>query len=135
VIAKTRVFVIGLWARWRVLNPLIVLAAGAVLGIGAGLIYGWVLSPVQYTETVPSQLEARYQAEFVEMVAETYDHDHDLHAAATQLAGLGRADMAGLVREVEQAYATAGYPRQDLDRLERLARDLIPLSVQPQASS
>jgi hypothetical protein len=36
---------------------------------------------------------------------------------------------------VEQAYATAGYPRQDLDRLERLARDLIPLSVQPQASS
>jgi hypothetical protein len=122
------------WVRWRMLNPLAVLMLGAVVGIAGGLAYGWLLSPVQYTEAVPSQLEPRYQAEFVEMVAETYDRDRDLHAASTRLAGLGRADSAGLVREVEQAYAAAGYPTQDLDRLERLARDLVPLSVQPQAT-
>jgi hypothetical protein len=120
--------------RWRGTNRWVVLLLGAALGVVLGIVYAWQLSPVQYTEAVPSQLESRYQAEFVMMIAETYDREHDLHAAAARLSGLGRADMAGLIREVEQAYAAAGYPPEDRDRLERLARDMAPLSVHPPAS-
>jgi hypothetical protein len=113
---------------------MIALSLGVGLGIVLGLWFGWGLSPVQYTETVPSQLEPRYQSEFVIMVAETYDREHDLHAATARLAGLGRADLSGLVREVEQAYAAAGYPQEDRDRLERLAHDLAPISIPAQST-
>jgi hypothetical protein len=123
-----------LWIRWRSTNRLLVLCLGVGIGIAAGLWFGWGLSPLQYTETVPSQLEPKYQSEFVMMVAETYDREQDLHAATARLEGLGRADLAGLVREVEQAYAAAGYPSEDRDRLERLARDLAPLSIPAQTT-
>jgi hypothetical protein len=132
--ASIRKLFASAWAQWRKSDRLLALILGVILGVLAGLWFGWGLSPVQYTETVPSQLEPRYQTEFVMMVAETYDREHDLHAAIARLGGLGRADLAGLVREVEQACAAAGYPADDLDRLERLARDLAPLSMQPQTA-
>ena len=111
----------------------LLLLAGTVAGVVIGAWYGWSVSPVTYTETSPDQLGAEYRADYVLMVAETYAADRDVGQAAVRLSRLGQADLAGLVRQVADAYAAAGYPEQDRDRLDELARDLERFSIFPTA--
>lgn len=58
-------------------------------GIGLGLYYGWVLSPVEYVDTAPASLRADFRADYVLMVAETYQKNQDIEEAARRLATLG----------------------------------------------
>jgi hypothetical protein len=114
-------------------SRLALLVLGALLGVAFGVWYGWVLSPAQYAETAPNQLRVEFQADFVLMTAEMYAKDGDIGAAAVRLSRLGRPDLAGLVREVEQAYAAASYPQTDQDLLTALSHDLARLSEYPTA--
>ncbi len=95
-------------------------AIGLVLGMAAGLLYGWVISPVQYVDTAPASLRADYKAEYALMVAEAYAREGDLDRARATLSTLGLpapADyVAGLVETVDRDST-----RQPL---ARLARDL-----------
>ena len=61
----------------------------AIIGIGLGLVYGWVVSPVEYVDTTPSSLRSDFRTDYVLMVAETFQHDHDIQSAARHLAILG----------------------------------------------
>ena len=112
----------------------LLLLGGTVIGVLIGAWYGWSVSPVTYTEISPDQLRAEYQADYVLMVAETYAADHDLGQAAVQLSRLGQADLAGLVRQIAEAYQAAGYPEEDCARLSDLARDLERYSIIPSAA-
>jgi hypothetical protein len=58
-------------------------------GIGLGLLYGWVISPVQLVETSPATLRVDYKTDYVLMVAEVYSFDDDAEAAVCRLALLG----------------------------------------------
>jgi hypothetical protein len=116
------------------MSRLALLLIGALLGVLIGAWYGWVLSPSQYAETVPNQLRVEFQADYVLMTAEIYAKDHDLGAAAVRLSRIGRPDLAGLVREMEQAYAAAAYPQTDQDLLAALAHDLARLTTYPTAA-
>ncbi len=58
-------------------------------GVGLGLYYGWVINPIQYVNTSPSSLRADFRTDYTLMVAETYQHDHNIANAARQLANLG----------------------------------------------
>jgi hypothetical protein len=111
----------------------LLLLAGTVAGVILGAWYGWSVSPVTYTQTSPDQLRVEFRADYVLMVAESYAADHDLGQAALQLSRLGQADLAGLVRQVAEAYEAAGYPEGDCARLSELARDLERYSVLPTA--
>jgi hypothetical protein len=102
----------------------LLLTAGTVIGIALGVWYGWSVSPVTYTGISPDQLRVEYQ---------TDSADQDLGQAAVRLSRLGQADLAGLVRQVAEAYAAAGYPEQDCQRLNRLALDLERYSILPTA--
>ena len=73
-----------------VLLALLALAAGA----GLGLLYSWVISPVQYTDTGPNTLRADYQAAYVQWAARALAVDGNLGRARTRLALLGWADPA-----------------------------------------
>ena len=70
-------------SRW--LRFLIVI----ILGIAAGLLYGWVIDPVDYTDTPPESLRADFKADYVLMVAEIYAVEGDFNAALQRLAYLG----------------------------------------------
>jgi uridylate kinase len=113
----------------------LLLAVGTVIGVLVGAWYGWYGNPSTYTETSPDQLRAEYRADYVLMVAEIYAADHDIGAAAVRLSRLGRADLADMVREIANAYAAAGYPEEDLAKLNDLARDLARYSTLPTAAA
>jgi hypothetical protein len=116
------------------MNRFLLLGLGTIAGVIFGAWYGWSVSPVTYTETSPDQLRPEYRADYVLMVAETYSADHDLGQAAVRLSRLGQADLAGLVRQVAQAYKAAGYPLEDQERLNALANDLARSSTLPSAA-
>jgi hypothetical protein len=95
-----------------------------LLGIAAGLFYGWVINPVKYTDTPPSTLRADYKADYVLMVAEAYQGDHDLSLAARRLALLGDAAPGKFVQQSLDYASQEGYAQPDLDLMTRLANAL-----------
>jgi uncharacterized protein involved in exopolysaccharide biosynthesis len=69
------------------------------VGIGLGLYYGWVISPLQYVDTTPATLRADFRADYTLMVAETFQHDQNIETAAHHLAILGSQAPAEFVAE------------------------------------
>jgi len=59
------------------------------LGIAAGLVYGWAIDPVEYTDVTPGVLREDYRADYVLMVAEAFHVDYNSAMAARRLAVLG----------------------------------------------
>ena len=55
------------WRSWF-LDPRLLLILGILLGIGLGLIAGWLVWPVSYYDTDVYDLRADYQDDFVVMV-------------------------------------------------------------------
>ncbi len=91
-------------------------------GIGLGLLYGWVINPVQYVNTSPDTLRVDYKTDAVLMVAEAYQTDSDLALAARRLAFLGDAPPAQMVQEAIQYAGQSNYAPADIDRLVRLSQ-------------
>jgi hypothetical protein len=95
------------------------------IGFGIGLLYGWVIEPVEYVDTSPETLRADYQADYVLMVAEAYQTEQDIKAAVERLAFLGFSPPVTLV-ERAMAYAVqAGYAPSDLAILRALSDALM----------
>lgn len=97
---------------------------GLALGVAGGLVYGWIISPVQYSGASPAVLRPDFRNDYVLMVAESYLGTHHLREAAGELAQLGQPDLVSLVRQTIAADQAAGYSSQDLQCLEGLADDL-----------
>ena len=76
--------------RW----PFILLALLA--GIGLGLIYGWVIDPVEFYDLTPNTLRADYKADYVLMTAKSYHATRDPAIAARQLAIFGSESPASI---------------------------------------
>jgi hypothetical protein len=104
--------------RW--LKFLIALA----LGVAAGLVYGWVISPVQYVDTAPESLRADYRADYVLMVAEVYHSDQDLDAAARRLTIFGSTPPAGIAMQALTYAFQNNFPETDLRLLQELSAAL-----------
>lgn len=95
------------------------------VGIGLGLLYGWVISPVEYVDTSPETLRADYRADYVLMVAESYQSEQDISLAMERLTFLGFSPPLELV-EAAMAYAVQkGYAPSDLGLLRNLSDALI----------
>lgn len=101
-------------SRW--LLPLLALA----IGISLGIYYGWVISPVQYVDTAPDTLRADYRADYVLMVAETYQMEMDPELAVRRLAVLG-SETPGKIASQSLDYAREiGYTEADLALMQKL---------------
>jgi hypothetical protein len=68
-----------------------------LLGAAAGLFYGWVVNPVEYVDIAPESLRVDYKTDYVLMVAEAYQVDHDLELAVRRLALLGSSTPSNIV--------------------------------------
>ncbi|MEE9598917.1 MAG: hypothetical protein V3V66_00490 [Anaerolineales bacterium] len=66
-------------SRWSLF--LIVL----LLGLGLGLLYGWVINPVSYQDTTLDSLRIDYITDYTLMVAEVYHQSNDLEWAMNRL--------------------------------------------------
>ncbi len=97
------------------------LLIGVLLGLTAGLIYGWLLRPVRYVDTAPDSLRADYRTDYVLMVAEAYRGDGDLDLAQVRLAALGPLAGESYVAEALEYAVANDFSRTDLDTLNHLA--------------
>lgn len=95
-----------------------------LVGIAAGLYYGWVINPVRHVDATPATLRSDYQADYVLMVAEAYQAERDPALAARRLALLGDTPPAELVHQAMIYASQAAYPDTDLTLLSRLRSDL-----------
>lgn len=94
-----------------------------VLGIVLGLLYGWVINPVEYVDTTPDSLRMDYKTDYVLMVAEAYRVEGSLGLAARRLALLGDAAPGDTIAQASLFAVQLGYPASDLALMQKLADD------------
>lgn len=75
------------------------------IGIVGGLIYGWVIDPIEYVDVTPNILREDYRIDYVLMTAEAYQTDFDSETAARKLAILG-SESPALIAASALEYAT-----------------------------
>ncbi len=92
-----------------------------LIGIAAGIAFGWIISPVQYTDTGPHTLRIDYKTDFVLMVAEIHHADGDVAAAISRLRFLGETPPSQLVEESLQYGEVNNYAPEDLQKMTALA--------------
>ncbi len=76
---------------------------GLALGVGLGLLLGWVVWPVSYGGDSPAVLQDVYREEVAVMLASRYASDGDLAAAQADLAQLGDDWQQVLISAERQA--------------------------------
>ncbi|GAB4533913.1 MAG: hypothetical protein Fur0018_23590 [Anaerolineales bacterium] len=91
-----------------------------LIGLAAGLFYGWVVNPVSYVDTSPQALHPAYKADYVLMTAEIYRADGDFQAAVQRLQWLGDAPPAEVVQQAIAFATSAGYSSADVQLMQRL---------------
>jgi hypothetical protein len=94
------------------------------IGLGLGLLYGWVISPVQFVDTTPASMRADYRADYVLMIAEAYQADHNTALAIRRLSVLGGGSPADIGSQAIQTGQNIGYSADDISLLQELRRAL-----------
>ena len=122
--------------RW--LPPLLLTA----LGIGIGLIYGWILNPVTFVDTTPASLRVDYRTDYVLMVAEGFHADQNADLAVHRLAILGGVTPAVLSAQAIQDGKQLNYSANDIALLQDLTRAMqayqpvpTPIGTVPESST
>lgn len=105
----------GRWMRF-----LLIIA----IGIAIGLVYGWIINPVEYVDTAPDSLRLDYKTDYVLMVAEAYQVEQNLDLAVRRLAVLGNIPSQDLVVEAIAYAAQIQYDPADLVLMQALVDGL-----------
>jgi hypothetical protein len=95
-------------SRWTLF--LIVL----MLGFGLGLLYGWVINPVQYQDTDIESLRIDYQTDFVLMISEVFHNEENPEWAFNRLTILGYNPPLAGVEEALKFATQAEYTLPDM---------------------
>jgi hypothetical protein len=96
-----------------------------ILGAAAGLFYGWVVNPVEYVDIAPESLRIDYKTDYVLMVAEAYQVDHDLGLVVRRLALLGDSAPSDIVANALSYALQHEYASQDLTLLQALGEAVL----------
>jgi len=92
-----------------------------LVGITAGILYGWVVNPIPFTSLEPHSLRIDYRTDFVLMVAELYHYDPDLAQAAERLIYLGETSLNALMDEAITYAEENDYAPGDIAYMNDLA--------------
>jgi hypothetical protein len=93
-------------------------------GLGIGLAYSWLISPVTYVDANPAILRADFKDQYRIVIAASYSASHDLARARARLALLGNADPISELSAQAQRMLGAGEPFERAQPLAQLATDL-----------
>ncbi|HEY76039.1 MAG TPA: hypothetical protein G4O00_07645 [Thermoflexia bacterium] len=99
-------------------------AGGAVLGLVLGLIYAWLIDPVDLYNTTPDLLRSDYRHDWIRLVAMAYLVDGDLERAEHRLEGLPQEDVQAALAALIESYAVEGRPAEVMRPLSQLASRL-----------
>lgn len=92
----------------------------AILGIALGLAYGWLVSPVEYTNVTPELLRSDFRTDYVLMVAEAYQVEQDPELASLKLAKLGPEEPFILTDQAYEYARQYAYAAEDLALIQEL---------------
>jgi hypothetical protein len=101
-------------SRWTIF--LLVL----LIGLGLGLLYGWVINPVRYQDTTLDTLRIDYKTDYTLMVAEVYHQDQDLEWALNRLMLLKDPTPLSTVENALKFASQAEYTLADMFLLRDL---------------
>ncbi|MBM3144003.1 MAG: hypothetical protein FJ010_03325 [Chloroflexi bacterium] len=113
------------------------LLTGVILGFIAGLLYAWVISPAEYTNTHPHALRSDYKDAYRAAIALAYSATGDMTRAIARLGLLNEQDPASALAEQSQRYLAEGYSYETALALARLSAALgeVPASAPRTATS
>jgi len=97
---------------------------GLLVGIGLGLLYSWILSPVEYVDTAPISLRADFKDQYRAAIASSYLATGDLARSQARLALLGDPDPLQALSAQAQSAWGAGDPYGSAYALAYLAQAL-----------
>lgn len=101
-------------------SNLIKIIIAAVIGIALGIIYGWIIDPVEFTNLTPSLLREDYRADYVLMVAEAYHGEINADAAARRLAVLSSEAPDVIVTNTLDYTHLNGFTQSEISLLQEL---------------
>ena len=108
------------------------LILGFMLGLGGGLLIGWVIWPVEYYDVDLFDLRPEHQEDYIVMVSATYALDGDLEMARERLLKLEPTEPGRRVAELAQRYLEEGRREEDVRALIALAQALgFPVKAPP----
>lgn len=108
--------------------------AALVVGIALGLVYAWILSPVQIIDSAPEALRADFKDQYRAVIAASYAANGDLKRAQARLALLGDADPYQALSAQAQQMLGAGESPEVVQQVAGLAsalQGLAPTSPPP----
>lgn len=85
-----------------------------ILGVVAGLVYGWVFQPARIANTTLDSLRADYKADYVLMVAENYQAFRDFSSAREDLEKISPGNPLEGVQSALIKAQQLGYSMSDL---------------------
>jgi hypothetical protein len=100
------------------------LVLGILIGLGAGLYYGWIVRPNRQISGELSALRQDYKNDYILMVAEAYSVGRDLEQAQARLAALGLGQPGPEVAALAERLIVAGGDSADIRRVAALAAAL-----------
>jgi hypothetical protein len=95
-----------------------------LVGIGLGLVYSWVVSPVTYVDANPALLRADFKDQYRVVIADSYAATQDLARARARLNLLGDLDPVAALSAQAQRMLADGEPFDSVRPLAQLATDL-----------
>jgi hypothetical protein len=103
------------------------------IGAAIGLIYGWSIDPVIYTDVTPGILRIDYRADYVLMVAEAYQTEQEADTAARRLAILSSEAPAQIVLTILDYARINNFTQSEIALLQGLLSAM--QTYQPQSGT
>lgn len=97
------------------------LLTGLVLGVVMGLVYSWVIAPVEYVDAAPGSLREDFKDQYRALVAAAYLANGDLARAIARLEQLDDPNIARTVAIQAQRSLAEGRPEAEARALGLLA--------------
>jgi hypothetical protein len=97
---------------------------GVAVGLALGVVIGWWLWPVTYTNTSPAALREDYRDDYILMTATAYEVQRDLEQARSRLERLNPEEPTAPVIDLAERLMAAGGSEAQIARLARLAQAL-----------
>jgi hypothetical protein len=95
-----------------------------IAGLGLGLVYSWLISPVTYVDANPAMLRADFKDQYRIVIAASYSSSHDLARARARLKLLSDTDPVGELSAQAQRMLGANESFDNVQPLAQLATDL-----------
>ena len=100
------------------------LVTGIVIGLALGLLFAWLIQPVEYLDTPPDSLKEIYKDQYRAVIASAFEANQDMVRAKARLELLGDEDIYRAVAEQAQRVLADGGTPQESQALGRLAAAL-----------